>query len=307
MRRRLFLVGVLPHVLVLVGWAASLVVALGLLVAAGPAPAHEALRVRWAPRVLRQGDVGMVHVQAAADARVVEGSLAGRRLRFFPYGDGHAALVGIDVETKPGTVAWRVGALDECDRPLRASGTLRIRARTFPLQRLTLPRDKVDLDPPTLARVEEEARRLRTLSATAGAARLWRGRFTKPVGVSDPGEGFGARRIINGQPRAPHTGLDYSADAGTPVVAANRGRVALVADHFFPGRLVVIDHGLGLFTLYFHLERAHVAEGEEVERGQPIGAVGATGRATGPHLHFAAQLDGARIDPAGLFGLTLAE
>jgi len=118
---------------------------------------------------------------------------------------------------------------------------------------------------------------------------------------------WGARRIINGQPRAPHTGVDYSADPGTPVVAANAGRVALVAEYFFPGRLIVLDHGLGLFTLYFHLERVDVRDGERVERGQPIGAVGASGRATGPHLHFGAKLGRARIDPAALLSLPLAE
>jgi murein DD-endopeptidase MepM/ murein hydrolase activator NlpD len=165
----------------------------------------------------------------------------------------------------------------------------------------------VDLDVATLKRVEEESQRLRTLYATITPERLWRGRFIKPAAVPDAGEGFGARRIINGQPRAPHAGVDYVADPGTPVVAANAGRVVLVADYFFPGRLVVIDHGLGLYTLYFHLDRAEAAEGEAVERGQIIGRVGATGRATGPHLHFGAHLRQARVDPGALLQLTLPE
>jgi murein DD-endopeptidase MepM/ murein hydrolase activator NlpD len=165
----------------------------------------------------------------------------------------------------------------------------------------------VELDAPTLKRVEEESKLLRTLYATITPERLWRGRFAKPVGVPDAGEGFGARRIINGQVRAPHAGLDYSADAGTPVVAANTGRVALVAEYFFPGRLVVLDHGLGLYTLYFHLERAEVTEGDRVDRGQSIGRVGASGRATGPHLHFAVHLRQTRIDPALLLQLRLPE
>lgn len=282
-------------------------VVLALLVVAAPAQAHDVLSVRWEPTVVRQGDVAMVFVTGLADARTVEGSLAGQSLTFFPYGDGYAALAGIDLEAKPGVVAWRIGVVDARGRPIKASGKLQIRGRKFPVQRLTLPKELVDLDAPTLRRVEEESKRLRTLYAIATPERLWRGRFTKPVGVADPGDGFGARRIINGQLRAPHAGLDYSADTGTPVVAANAGRVALVAEYFFPGRLVVLDHGLGLYTLYFHLERAEVADGDQVGRGQIIGSVGASGRATGSHLHFAAHLRQARIDPALLLQLTLPE
>ncbi|KRT72050.1 MAG: hypothetical protein XU13_C0031G0027 [Candidatus Rokubacteria bacterium CSP1-6] len=280
---------------------------LALLVAAAPAQAREALSVRWEPRVVRQGDVAMVFVTGLPDAKAVEGSLAGQPLTFFPYGDGYAALAGIDLEARPGMATWRVGVMDARDRPLKASGRLQIRARKFPVQRLTLPREMVELDAPTLQRVEEESKRLRTLYATITPERHWRGRFAKPVGVPDAGEGFGARRIINGQPRAPHAGLDYSADAGTPVVGANAGHVALVAEYFFPGRLVVLDHGLGLYTLYFHLERADVSDGDRVERGQIIGRVGASGRATGPHLHFAAHLRQTRIDPALLLQLRLPE
>ena len=280
---------------------------LALLVAAAPAQAREALSVRWEPRVVRQGDVAMVFVTGLPDAKAVEGSLAGQPLTFFPYGDGYAALAGIDLEARPGMATWRVGVMDARDQPLKASGRLQIRARKFPVQRLTLPREMVELDAPTLQRVEEESKRLRTLYATITPERHWRGRFAKPVGVPDAGEGFGARRIINGQVRAPHAGLDYSADAGTPVVGANAGHVALVAEYFFPGRLVVLDHGLGLYTLYFHLERADVADGDRVERGQIIGRVGASGRATGPHLHFAAHLRQTRIDPALLLQLRLPE
>lgn len=272
----------------------------------GLAPAalsHERPRVRWEPRAPRQGDPVVVFVTGLGQARTVEGSLGGQALTFFPNGDGYAALAGIDLEAKPGKFPWRIGAIDERGNPVRVSGTLEAKARTFPVQHLTLPKELVDLDAPTLKRVEGESTRLRTVYQTVTPERFWRGRFTKPVGVADSGEGFGARRIINGQPRAPHSGVDYSADAGTPVVAANTGRVALVAEYFFPGRLVVLDHGLGLFTLYFHLERVDVQEGEGVERGQVLGTVGATGRATAPHLHFGAHLRQARIDPSLLLTL----
>jgi murein DD-endopeptidase MepM/ murein hydrolase activator NlpD len=161
----------------------------------------------------------------------------------------------------------------------------------------------VDLDPETERRAVSEGERLRTLYRTITPERLWRGRWTRPVAGPEPGTGFGSRRVINGQPRAPHTGIDFAAPKGTPVVAVNSGRVALLGDFFFPGRFVALDHGLGLYTLYFHLDTVSVTDGERVERGQTIGTVGSTGRATGPHLHFGAQAGPARIDPAALLGL----
>jgi murein DD-endopeptidase MepM/ murein hydrolase activator NlpD len=162
-----------------------------------------------------------------------------------------------------------------------------------------------DLDPETERRAIAEGEHLQTLYRTISPERLWRGAFTRPVAGTEPPEGFGARRIINGKPRAPHGGADYTASRGTPVVAVNSGRVALVAEYFFPGRLVALDHGLGLYTLYFHLDTVAVSEGERVGRGQTLGTVGSTGRATGPHLHFGAHLGGARVDPATLLGLRL--
>lgn len=284
------------------GFSALLLAAL----TANPAEADR-LKVRWQPASPSQGDAALVFIAGLPDASTVEGSLGGRPLIFFPYGDGHAALAGIDLEAKPGKVQWRIGAMDGQGKPIKASGAIQVKSRKFPVQRLTLPKEMVELDPPTLARAEEESRRLKTLYATVTPERLWRGRFTRPVAGNEEPTGFGARRIINGLRRSPHSGVDFSADGGTPVVAANSGVVALVAEMFFPGRLVILDHGLGLHTLYFHLKDVRVESGQKVERGQIIGAVGSTGRATGPHLHFGAQLRQARIDPTALLTLPLSD
>jgi murein DD-endopeptidase MepM/ murein hydrolase activator NlpD len=265
------------------------------------------LQVRVVPARPRQGDVAVIFVSGAHRAREIEGSLGGRPLAFFPYGEEYAALAGIDLETKPGKTPWKVGVVDAAGRPRKISGTIVVRSRKFAVQRLSLPRRMVDLDPETERRAVAEAGRLRTLYETLSLERLWRGRFTRPVGGAGLGVGYGSRRIINNQTRAPHAGIDFSAELGTPVVAANRGRVALVADFFFAGRLIILDHGLGLYTLYFHLDGVEVAEGAMVERGQTIGTVGATGRATGPHLHFGAQLRRARVDPADLFALPIKD
>jgi len=171
----------------------------------------------------------------------------------------------------------------------------------YPTQTLTLPSEKVDLSAEDLARVRKENVAIGRLWGRRGPAR-----FTLPLHAPlDPlpdGGRFGSRRIINGQPRSPHSGADYSASKGEPVLAAADGVVALVGDHFFSGNSVFLDHGDGLITMYFHMSRVLVTEGQTVERGQPVGEVGATGRATGPHLHFGMRWHGAKVDPAVLLG-----
>jgi murein DD-endopeptidase MepM/ murein hydrolase activator NlpD len=278
----------------------------GLLVGTAVVPAA-ALQVRLVPPAPRQGDAVMVFVGGTRGARDVEGSLGPRHLAFFPYGAEFAALAGVDLETRPGKLEWRIGLVDAGGTPRKASGAVAVRAARFPVQRLTLPDGMVNLDPEAERRAANEAARLRALYDTVSPERLWRGAFTQPVASRKPGSGFGFRRIINGQPRMPHSGIDYSADRGTPVVASNRGRVALLGDFFFAGRLVALDHGLGLYTLYFHLDGVAVSEGQLVERGQTVGTVGTTGRSTGPHLHFAAQLGRARINPPDLYGLPVRD
>jgi hypothetical protein len=271
----------------------------------GLASPAAAFKVTVTPSALRQGDVAMIVVTGAASAPEMDGSVAGRPLFFFP--DGYASLIGIDLETKPGRLPWRVGFVDGGGAPHHASGRITVKSRSFPVQRLTLPKGMVDLSPDNERRAEAEAVRLRALYDTITSVRLWRGRFTSPIASHVKSEGFGFRRIINGKPRSPHSGVDFAAPAGTLVVASNGGRVALVAEHFFGGRLVALDHGEGLYTLYMHLERIDVTEGALVERGAIIGAVGSTGRATGPHLHWSAQLRRARIDPDALLKLSAVD
>jgi len=289
-------------------WQAAAVLAALLLALPLTAPAADhLLAVTWHPTRAHPGDVAWVHVRGASEAATVEGSLGPRTLVFFPYAGGQAAVVGVDVESKAGPQPWRLAVVEPGRDPRTLSGRLTIHKRDFPVQRLTLPPGMVDLDPETERRAVAEGERLATLYRTVTPERLWRGPFVRPVAGQEPPTGFGARRVINGKPRAPHSGTDYAAARGTPVVAANGGRVALVADFFFPGRLVVLDHGLGVYTLYFHLDTVAVGDGDGVDRGQILGTVGATGRATGPHLHFGALIGGARVDPAALMTLTIRE
>ena len=201
--------------------------------AGGASRAGERADVVWHPTHPRVGDIAWLHVRDVSEAARVEGSVDGRPLTFFPYAGGQAALVGIDLETKPGARPWGVAILESDRDPRAARGTVRVEPRRFLVERLTLPRTMVELDPDTERRALAETQRLTTVFRAVTSERLWQGRFTRPVGGTVPGTGFGARRIINGAPRSPHSGTDYSAPLGTPVVAANTGHVALVGEFFF--------------------------------------------------------------------------
>jgi len=123
-----------------------------------------------------------------------------------------------------------------------------------------------------------------------------------PLADAPPPRNFGTRRVFNDEPRAPHGGADYRATVGTPVLATEAGLVVLVANHFFAGRSVFVDHGGGLVSMVMHLSRTDVRTGQRVSRGERLGLSGATGRVSGPHLHFGFRWRGARVDPALLLG-----
>lgn len=290
-------------------WAiVNFIAFLGLAIFSWEAPAHGRklrLVVRW-PSTVRQGQIFLVEVTGVKKPLTVEGQLNEQRFSFFPLGQGrYGALVGIDVEAKPGRHRWRVVAVKEDGQHLEAEGWLKVTARRFAVQRLTLPPEMVELDEATTLRVGEEAAQLQAILNVVSPKPLWQGRFLPPLQNRGEPSGFGVRRIINGEERGRHTGTDFKAPPGEPVLAVNNGRVALVAEHFFAGKAVVVDHGLGLYTMYFHLQDTSVVEGELVGKGQPLGHVGATGRATGPHLHFGVRLNGSRVDPLSLLKLPL--
>ncbi len=144
-----------------------------------------------------------------------------------------------------------------------------------------------------------EARQLAAIWKIAAPKKLWADPFMKPVS-SRLTSGFGRRRIVNGQPRSPHSGVDLRASSGTPIKATNTGKVVLAKELFFAGQTIILDHGLGLYTLYAHCSRILAKEGDLVTRGEIIGEVGATGRVTGPHLHWACRINSARVNPLNL-------
>ena len=183
---------------------------------------------------------------------------------------------------------WRAGR--------RETTTVRVGRFDYPVQRLTLPPGFVELSAEDAERVRRENAQVAALWSRQGPRRFELP-LHPPLDPLPQGGRFGSRRVINGQPRSPHGGADYGAAEGTPVLAAADGVVALVGDHFFGGRSVFVDHGDGLITMYFHLSRVDVVQGQQLRLGERVGAVGSSGRATGPHLHFGARWRGARVDP----------
>ncbi len=237
------------------------------------------------------GGVVTIPVEAPADARPVA-TLDGARVMVLRDGGRWIAVVGIPLDAKPGRHELVVGQSGRTERL-----AFDVADKEYAVQRLKVAPGQVDLSKRDLARVDQEKVRIRkalTAFTDRAPATL---RLVQPV----PGErssSYGLRRFFNDQPRSPHSGMDIAAPAGTPILAAADGTVADAGDFFFNGNTVLIDHGSGLVTMYCHLSRIDVEAGQAVSAGDAIGAVGATGRVTGPHLHFGVTLNGTMVDPA---------
>lgn len=268
-------------------------------------PCGEGLTLRVSSQTPVQGSLVLVEVESAAPLAKLTAAWAGQNLHFWREENSlvYRALLGVDLERAPGAapITFQAKLANGARRACRLRAT--VEAGKFALERLTLPQRFVELSAEDLARAGREAERLRKIFAGVTPERLWQGGFRWPLTPAEATGNFGTRRILNEQPRAPHSGEDFSAPAGTPVYAAQRGRVALAEELFFSGKTVVLDHGLGLYTFYAHLQSIVVAPGQMVEAGALLGWVGSSGRVTAPHLHWAARLNQARVNPRDLVAL----
>ena len=210
---------------------------------------------------------------------------------------GWQALVGIDLDVKPGTYPVAVDAGGAHGRY-----DLVVAPRVFRTRRLTVNEAFVTPPPSEQPRIDRESALMAAVWAAPAAERLWTEPFVRPV-PQDANSAFGTRSIFNGKPRNAHGGADFLSPAGTPIHAPNAGRVAVARNLYFSGNTVIIDHGLGLFSMLAHLSAIDVHEGDRVSAGQLMGRVGATGRVTGPHLHWAVRAGSARVDPLSLLAL----
>ena len=174
-----------------------------------------------------------------------------------------------------------------------------IKKKEYPKQHLKLPENMVSFDQKTLNRIYKEKGVIRSALSLITPSRYWTDDFIFPVRGKVLSE-FGLRRFMNGKPRSAHRGVDFRAAQGKPIIACNNGRVVLTGKYFFGGNTVVVDHGLGILSLYMHLDKIMVEQGDEIEKGRPVGLAGSTGRATGPHLHFAICIWGEMVNPLGV-------
>jgi murein DD-endopeptidase MepM/ murein hydrolase activator NlpD len=232
------------------------------------------------------GGVALVPLEGGAAAP--RATFDGDRVMVLRNGAQWLAVVGIPLDARPGSHALKVR-----DR----SVAFTVREKEYAVQRVTIEnKRKVDPNPLDLKRIRRES------VIIHAALSEWRDRKDVPLRFDLPVLGpvsspFGLRRIFNGEPRAPHSGIDIAVPAGTRIRAPAPGRVAAIGHFFFDGNMVMIDHGQGLVTMYGHMEKILVKKGQRIARGEVIGLVGQTGRATGPHLHWGVSLNNARVDP----------
>ena len=277
--------------------AASRRAFLGVLFAAAGAglgaPAFAGVRTAL-PRA-RSVPGGIVLLELGAAAEAPQASFGGVPVMVLGTPAGWTAAVGIPLDAKPGTRHLE----------LRGGGQRRLAFEVAPVryaeQRLKVAPGKVELSAADLARYERERDHTADVMATFSEEAPATLRLRLPT-QGRRSSSFGLRRVFNGQPRKPHSGMDIAAPTGTPVVAAADGRVIDTGDYFFNGNTVWLDHGRGLLTMYCHLSTMRVNLGDRVAAGDRIGAVGATGRVTGPHLHWSVSLNRTMVDPALFLG-----
>ena len=260
------------------------------------------LQVSHTPSIVGPGDVAIVEVGGLdADAKIT-GTVLAQDLTFH-YDERKQtwrALVGIDLDTKPGDyrVSIRHGA------PAATTHTLRVAPKRFRVRRLRVSAEFVEPPPEALEQIARDSKALAAAYARI-SPRKWTGSFVLPV-EGKPTSNFGTRSYYNGEPRAPHAGVDFMGAPGTPVRAANRGEVVIASPMYFTGNTVVVDYGDRLVSVFAHLSELRTKAGDTVDPDTIVGLVGATGRVTGPHLHWSVRLNGKRVDPLSLVSATAA-
>jgi murein DD-endopeptidase MepM/ murein hydrolase activator NlpD len=273
------------------------VVAGASLLATSPATSDNAWSVQWQPRELVNGSPVLFRVKAPAGVTALQGTWEERT---FDFRFGQAcqcwfAIAGVDLGTKPGQYSLELKGSTKDNAALAHNAEVVVHEKDYPLSTVTLPPAYVQPPPEVQARIEEEQALKKKLFSEMLPDALWSGRFRSPVATGVSG-GFGAVRVVNGVKGNPHQGTDFHAKVGTTVRASNAGKVFLARNLYYEGNCVMIDHGQGLVTIYMHLSRIKVKEGQTVAKGQLIALSGNSGRSTGPHLHFAVRWQGSYVD-----------
>ena len=253
-----------------------------------------------------QGSLLLIEVKSAKPLAEVQGDWDGRTVPFWRESASEAhrkGLLAVDLEKAPGEYELKVTGQMASGEKISCSARVAVRKGRFATEKLQVGKQFVEPSPEQIKRADEERQKMRDIFDRVTPERLWDGKFRIPLDGATTGSNFGRRRILNGNPGSPHSGVDLPGATGTPVHATQRGRVVLAEELFFAGNTVVLDHGLGIYTLYGHLSEIDVKVGDELEAGAVLGKVGATGRVTGPHLHWGLTVERARVNPLQLVRL----
>ena len=253
------------------------------------------------PGPLKPGGVALISVSSSQDLTALTGNLAGRPVRFWPGASAREwnGLAGVNLDAVPGSIALAIQGTTASGVSATAKASLLVERYRYETRRIQVDPKMVNPPESELARIKQETQAMADAFAILTPERLWRGAFDAPVpGAAN--SAFGRLTITNGKPTGRHQGADFRAASGTPVHAPNGGRVVLAQDLYFAGNTVIIDHGLGVFSLLAHLSRIDVQPGMVLSRGDVVGQSGATGRVTGPHLHWAVRFGEMTVDPLSL-------
>lgn len=262
--------------------------------------------VRTEPARIVNGSAVVFWVRQPGTLSALTGTWMGHKVffSFDPQRKAWFGLAGVGVEAKAGEYPLALEGENGKGAPVHLSEEVAVGHTNYPSIALTVPEKFTAPDPEIVARAQKEMEFKNQIFSVIAPDRRWTGNFTEPV-AGTASDGFGKQRRFNGVLKSTHQGLDFHAHTGTPVSAAGRGKVVLARELFYEGGCVMIDHGQGLMTIYMHLSEFKVKEGEQVERGKVIALSGASGRATGPHLHLGVRWQGVYVDPRTLFKLRL--
>lgn len=259
------------------------------------------LDVSFRSRSMQPGEAVLALITAPAATTAVSVSGLGGDWVADKQPDGRwRALLGIDLDTKPGSYDLVLRSKGQPD--LEHHARITVLPKRFRRRVLKVAPEFVNPPPDILERIRLDSERTRDAYSRTSTEPGWRYGFTRPV-PEVANSSFGTRSVFNGEARNPHAGTDFLSPSGTPIRAPAGGRVVLAADLFFTGNTVIIDHGLGVFSMLAHLSRIDVHDLDDVPAGRIVGAVGATGRVTGPHLHWALRIGHARVDALSALAL----
>jgi len=247
-----------------------------------------------------QGSLLLINLKSASPLADVQGEWGDRIVPLWSEkGDENRreGLLAVDLEKAPGEYELKITGQTAAGEKVACSAMVTVRKGQFVAERLQVQKQFVEPSPEQIKRADEERQKLRDIFDRVTQQKLWDGSFRIPLDGVSTASNFGKRRILNGNPGSPHSGADLPGTTGTPVHATQRGRVALAEELFFSGNTVVLDHGLGIYTFYGHLSEIGVKVGDILEAGAVLGKVGATGRVTGPHLHWGLTVERARVNP----------